>query len=115
MAVINGKTAAAQQGVLQTVWTPMGNADTGTPDQLSRWPQKSVQFGGTFGGATVVLEGSDDGTTYATVKDVAGTSVSATSAARFDVLDVPYHIRPRTSGGTGTAITVTLTSRSFGN
>lgn len=115
MAVINGKTFASQHGVLQTTWTPLGNADTGTPEELSRYPNKSVQIGGTFGGATVVLEGSDDGITYATVKDITGALVSGTSAARFDVVDIPYFIRPRTSGGSGTAAFVILTSRSFGH
>lgn len=113
MSVINGKTVAKQQGVLQTTWTPLGAADTGTPEELSRYPDKSVQIDGTFGGATAVLEGSDDGVTYFTVKDVYGTAVSSAVAARFDIRDVAYFLRPRTSGGGGgSAVAVTLTSRS---
>lgn len=112
MATINGKTNFVQHGVPQTVWAHLGNADQGTPDQLSRFPLHSVQISGTFGGATVVLQGSDDGTTYFTLKDVLGNNVSATSAARFDLENVPMHTRPSTSGGTGTDVTVTVTSRS---
>ena len=120
MATINGKSNHVQQGTWQSIWPAMGGADSGTPDQLSRYPMHSVQFGATdpltgtagatFGGATAVLEGSDDGVTYFTLKDRYGTAVSTTTAARFDVENVPMHIRPRTSGGTGTALTVIVTS-----
>lgn len=120
MATINAKGNHIQQGTWQTIWPAMGGADSGTPDQLSRYPMHSVQFGATdpltgtagtaFGGATVVMEGSDDNVTYFTLKDVYGNNVSATAAGRFDLVDVPMHMRPRTSGGTGTNLTVIVTS-----
>lgn len=115
MATINGVSGFVQHSVYQTVWSAMGNSDTGTKEELSRYPNKSVTFNGTFGGATVVLEGSDDDVTYFTVNDIKGNAVSTNAAARFDVVDVPKFMRPRTSGGTGTSINVTLISRSFGH
>jgi hypothetical protein len=81
----------------------------------------SVQFGGTFGGGTVVMEASDDGVTYATMtgENPAGGAdaiVSATSAARFDITNVvARYLRPRVSGGSAVAITVTMTVRSYGH
>lgn len=124
MATINGKGNHVQQGTWRTIWAAMGNADSGTPDQVSRYPMKSVQFGATdpltgvpgatFGGATVILEGSDDGVTYFTLKDRYGNNVSATVTARFDLEDVPQHVRPRTSAGSGTVLTVILTAKSMG-
>ena len=124
MATINGKGNHAQQGVWRTIWPAMGIADTGTPEQVSRYPEKSVQFGATdpltgtagatFGGATGVLEGSDDGVTYFTLKDKFGNNVSTTVAGRFDLEDVPYFVRPRTSGGSGTNLTVILVAKSMG-
>jgi hypothetical protein len=122
MATILAKTNHVEHSVLQSVWALMGGADVGTADQLSRYPVHSVQMGSgtvagpgnTFGGATVVLQGSDDGITWFTLKDVTGATVSATSAARFDLNDVPKNTRPSTSGGTGTSVTVIVTSRSFG-
>lgn len=127
MATINGKGNHSQQGVWRTVWASMGSADSGTPEEVSRYPQKSVQFGGidptvfpaptvgtAFGGATAVLEGSEDGVTYFVVKDKYGNNVSTAVAARFDIEDVPQFIRPRTSGGTGTNLTVILTCKSMG-
>lgn len=120
MATINAKGNHVQQGTWRTIWAAMGNADSGTPEQVSRYPMHSCQIGATdpltgvagasFGGATCVLEGSDDGVTFFTVKDVYGNAVSTLVAARFDLVDIPQHLRPRTSGGTGTALTVILTS-----
>ena len=115
MAVIQGKSGYVQHSVMQTVWTPMGNADTGTVEETSRLPNKSVTFAGTFGGATVTLEASDDGVNFFTINDIKGNAVSTLVAARFDIVDVPQFIRPKTASGSGTAVTVTLISRSFGH
>src|SRR5438445_9065914 len=100
MAVINGVTNFIQHGVLQSQWSAIPSASTGTPDQISRFPAHSVQIGGTFGGATVTVEGSDDGATYFTLtgENPAGGAdvpVSTAVATRFDVPNVlPQHVRP---------------------
>lgn len=116
MGTVNGKTNHVQHSVLQTVWEHLGAADVGTADQLARYPFHSVQLSGVFGGATVVLQGSEDGMTYFTLKDVTGASASTLSNARFDLNNVPNHVRPSSSGGgITTDVTVTLTSRSLGH
>ncbi len=69
----------------------------------------SVQIGGTFGAATVVLQGSNDGVTFATLKDLAGNDISATSAAYFEFSSGAAFVKPSISGGTGDSINVTLT------
>jgi len=121
MSVILGNTQFVERGVLQSKWSALGNADTGSPEELDRYPIHSVQFGGTFGGATAVLEGSDDGVTYFTLTGEnpsggADVLISCTSAQRFDFYNVvPHFIRPRTSGGSGTSLNVIVTSKSFGH
>ena len=121
MAVINGKTDHVQHGVLQTTWAGLATGDTGTTQQLSRYPVHSVQFLGTFGGSTVTLEGSDDNVTFFTLtgESAAGGAdsiVSTAAATRFDIKNiVPLHIRPKVTGGAGVSVTVILTSRSFGH
>ena len=122
MAVVNGKSGFVQKGVLQSQWSAIPLSSTGTPDQISRFPAHSIQIGGTFGGATVTVEGSDDGVTYFTLtgENPAGGAdvpVSVTAANRFDLPNVvPQHVRPKVTGGDGTtSITVTITSKSFGN
>lgn len=106
-------TRAADPGVLDvyaTAWA-MGNADTGLPMQMSGASDRSVQASGTFGGATVKLEGSNDGVTYFTLNDPIGTDITGTSAYLYQIMELTRYIRPVTSGGTGTTITVTVLAK----
>jgi hypothetical protein len=118
MATVNGKGNFVQHAVYQVVWTPLTANDVGSAEQLSRFPNKSVSFVGTFGG-TVVLEGSDDGATWFTLVGYKPGSttivdVSTTANARFDLVNVPLHVRPNAGSGVS-SVTVTLTARSFGH
>lgn len=62
----------------------------------------SVQFTGTFDSATAVLQGSNDGTNWVTLKDPQdGTAISLTSAGYAEVSTAMAYIRPSTSGGGG--------------
>lgn len=117
MATVNGNSQFIQQGVLQSTWGPLTSANTlGTNEELPRYPYHSVQITGTFGGATVVLQGSDDGVTWFTLHDTSGSNISATSNARFDTIAiVPAFVRPSLSGGDGTtSVTLIVTSRTQG-
>lgn len=114
MATVALKSNHVQHSVLQSQWT-VGSGDVGVPDQLSRYPNHSVQMTGTFGGATVLLQGSDDGITWFTLHDVSGADISRTSDGRFDTIAiVPQHVRPSSSSGSGVNVKVIVTSRSFG-
>lgn len=89
-------------------WASMATGDTGTPLQGPGFTDASYQVGGTFGGATVVIEGSNDGVTYGTLVDPFNVALSFTAAAGpVQVMPICRYIRPRISGGTGVAITVT--------
>lgn len=61
----------------------------------------TVQFTGTFDGATAVLQGSHDSTTWFTLKDVNGSDVSFTAAGGAEISTAISNIRPSTSGGGG--------------
>lgn len=91
-------------------WSGLASTDTGQPADLSRNEGLvgSVQFTGTFGGGTVVLEGTNDGTNYFTLKDAAGSDISATAAAGFDFSVACLSIRPRAASTTSIACTVIL-------
>lgn len=122
MSVVNGNSQFRQHNVLESTWAAIPSGSTGTPEQLSRWPVHSIFVTGTFGGATVTVEGSDDGVTYFTLtaENPAGGAdvlVSTTVAQRFDAVNVvPLHIRPKTTGGDGTtAVTVIITSKGYGH
>ena len=71
----------------------------------------AVQFAGTFGGATVKLQVSNDGTTYFDMRDLGGTTISATAAALFEFTTAAAYVRPAVSGGSGDDIDVIMVLR----
>lgn len=83
-------------------WQTLGNADNGSAVQFGQFPDRTIQAVGTFGGATVTLEGSMDSTTWATLRDFQGNSVTLTDSSVRLIAECPLYVRVRTSGGSGT-------------
>lgn len=104
---------AQGQTIMRSVWADLATGDTvvqlGVPGQDG--VAGAVQFTGTFGGATVKLQVSNDNSTYFDMKDLGGTVISATSAGYFEFTTAGVYLRPAISGGTGDAVDVTLTLR----
>lgn len=94
-------------------WDNIPNGNDGQVVEMPAYADRSVQVGGTFGtGGTVVLEGSNDGATYATLKDPFGNDISFTAAGLKQVVEICKYMRPRVTAGDGTtAIDVTLLMR----
>jgi hypothetical protein len=94
-------------------WADVATGDTITPFSVDAQAAiaGAVQFAGTFGGATVKLQVSNDGTTYFDMKDLGGTVMSATAAALFEFTTAAAYIRPAISGGTGDAVDVIMVLR----
>ena len=92
-------------------WAALTTTDpTGTPAQWCEFSQRCVTITGTFGGATVTLQGSNDGTNYFTLTDLQTTAISKTSAALEQVAELPLLVKPVVTGGDGTtSITVIIT------
>jgi hypothetical protein len=93
-------------------------ADIVTGDTITAFPVAAqaavagaVQFGGTFGGATIGLQVSNDGTTYFDMKDLGGTVISATAAALFEFTTAAMYIRPVIASGSANAVDVTVVLR----
>ncbi|MFP5511104.1 MAG: hypothetical protein ACLGIP_18445 [Alphaproteobacteria bacterium] len=89
--------------------TTAGNATITRYAPLTSLTTASVQVGGTFGGATVALQGSNDGVTYTTLMDAAGSPLSFTAAGYAEFSSAAAFIKPSISGGTGDSINVTVT------
>lgn len=91
-------------------WTPLTNANNvGVEVAYEDYADRTVQMFGTFGGATVVLQGScDGGTTWATLTDPQGNAISTSAALLEAVQEAVPLIRPSLSGGAGTSVTVIL-------
>lgn len=97
---------------LVSTWAAIPNGNTGEPFEWPGFADRSVQITGTFGGGTVVIEGSNDGTNYVTLNNMQGSALSFSAAGFKGVAEISRYIRPSVSGGDGTtAITVTIVAR----
>ncbi len=104
-----------QRGVITYTWA-MADADTGIAVASGHLSDKDLQIIGTsWNNATLVVEGSNDGgTTYRTLKPVDTNDVTTLSWTIGNpsetILSNPALIRPRTTGGSGSAdLTVSIT------
>lgn len=97
----------------RTVWADIVTGDTivAFPVAAQAAVAGAVQFDGTFGGATVGLQASNDGTTFFDMKDLGGTVVSASSAGLFEFTTAAAYIRPVVTGGSANAIDVIVVLR----
>lgn len=90
-------------GVQLVTWTGLLNGDDGAPIELPTHSDRSVQVVGTFGaGGSLSVEGSNDGTNYATLNTPASVALAITAAGIKAVLELPRYIRPRVTAGDGT-------------
>lgn len=89
--------------------TTAGNASIQRYAPLISLATASVQVTGTIGGATVALQGSNDGVTYTTLKDLSGATMSFTAAGYAEFSSGAAFIKPLISGGTGDSINVIVT------
>jgi hypothetical protein len=90
-------------------WLNLATGDEGDALPFGQYTDRSVQVVGTFGGATVVVEGSLNGTDWATLTDPQGNDLLITTAKIEMVTEATVFIRPRISGGDGTTdITVLM-------
>ena len=84
------------------VWTALPQAGDGEPIPFCQYTDKSAQVTGTFGGATVQIEGSNDGSTWATLTDPQGNALSFSSAKIEMISEATLVVRPKVTGGDGT-------------
>lgn len=105
-SIVDGVPTLRWDDVSTTTDTPLKFAIT------EQWGLAgSVQFVGTFGGATVVLQMSNDGSNWVTIKDLLGNSVSATAAAMFEFTCSAAYIKPSVTGGAGDNIDIIIVFR----
>lgn len=94
------------------LWETMGIADTGASFEIPGAADKTVTVTGTFGSATVTLEGSNDDAIWFPLTDLQGADIALTVAGMKLIVENPRFIRPITSGGTGTDVDVIVLARS---
>lgn len=115
MAAISPTYASFGEHTIVATWTGVTQADTFTPvgPRWADYSDRSVQMVGTFGGATVVLKGSNDGTNYEPLTDPQGNAISKTlSGTTIEaVTEATLFVQPTHSGGTGETMAVILVMR----
>ena len=85
-------------------------SNTGTPVEVAGRADRSVQIDGTFDGASVSLQGSNDGSTWFILTDPQGNAITKTSAGLEQVEELTLYVRPYASTSTNgnTSINITL-------
>lgn len=106
-------TPVFRKNILST-WAGMLLNHAGLGVLASGFPDKTVQIVGTFGGCSVVIEGSNNSTdgndgNWTVLSDPFNSSLSFTSSGLKQILENTKYVRARISGGDGTtSITVIL-------
>jgi hypothetical protein len=103
MATVNPIRAQTQNTkAFVQQWEGMLLGDEGDPLGNSQYTDRSVQVVGTFGGATLRIEGSNNGADWAVLTDPQGNDLNITSAKLELVSEATKYIRPRVISGDGT-------------
>lgn len=92
-------------------WVGLKHGDSGAPLQMVGSVHRSIQVIAAAWGVNgnLLIEGSNDGTNYATLHDQGGNALSLTTDQIVGVLEISAFIRPRVSAGNvSTDIAVTL-------
>lgn len=101
--------------LIQTTWTGLLVTDDGSWVANDGHPDRTFQVLGTFGGATLRMEGTNEATPGAavfTLTDQVGGPLAFTAAGGRVAAEAPRWVRPFVVGGDGTtALTVVAVSR----
>ncbi len=113
MADKAGLVQNIEAGVVLCTWSNIDSTDDQGDDfDSAAHSDKCVQLTGTFTATTMLIEGSNDGTNYATLTDPQGNPLSFTAAGIEQILENPRYVRPRASASGGsTDVTVTIVAR----
>lgn len=103
MATINATRAQTQNTkAFVQQWEGMQADDDGQPLGNSQYTDRSVQVVGIFGGATLRVEGSNNGDDWAVLTDPQGNDLNFIAAKLELVSEATKYIRPLVIGGDGT-------------
>ena len=115
MATVAFTRAEAAGGCYRYTWAGLTPGDVGVPVSAPGAADRSVHVFGTLGGASVVIEASNEDAAsvsdYETLHDAQGTPLSLSSAGIYFVAENGNLVRPRISGGSGSSVTVILLAR----
>ena len=105
--------SAQAQDVKRIYWAGIVTGDTlvSFPVPGQTGVAGSVQIDGTFGGATVKLQVSNDNVTFFDMKDLGGNTISATAAGYFEFTSAGVYLKPSIASGSGNSVNVKVVLR----
>ena len=106
MATVSG-TSVIETDAFTATWE-LTEADTGRAVSMTEFPDKTVQVTGTFGGGNILIEGSNDGSNWASLHDYAGTALNLTDTSLTLIAENPAQLRPRATAGAGMSVTIRI-------
>ena len=96
-------------GAVLASWADLATGDVGAGVPVTYSADLTGQVTGTFGGATITWQGSNDNTNWhALTRRSVGSDMAFTSAALHTANENPAWIRPAVTGGTSVAIDAAL-------
>jgi hypothetical protein len=99
-------------GDLLLTWSAVTESDTFQQYELAEAVSEiSVHVTGTFGGATVVIQGGNVTSAMLNLVQIGGAAASCTTADIFSLLDRPLFIQPSHSGGSSESVTIYMLVR----
>lgn len=106
MAITTGvQVSDPDRHAIRYKWLAVPNGNQGNAITLNIYQDRTVQIGGTFGvGGSVTIQGSNDGTNWATLTDPLGNALTFTAAGMKQITELPYQIRPSVTAGDGTTV-----------
>lgn len=115
MATINPTqvdvSSKGNRSAILVTWASVTEADTCTAISMPEFADKSIQVTGTFGGASVALQGSNDSSNFAALRDPSSTTIAITTAGIRAVLENTVQIKPVPTGGTSQSLTISVLCR----
>lgn len=110
LPITNTNLKPSLGSAIQTVWSGGATGDVCAPLDLPSYKFQSVQVSGTFGGGTVTIEGSNDGTTWNALVDSFNGSLAFTSAGFKEIGVNARYVRCNITAGTATGMKIVILS-----
>jgi len=114
MATISPVDNRLAPGIETVTWETLTEADTGAGYLAGSLKPLvgSIQAIGTFGSATIALQGSNDNTNWVALNDTGNTAIALAAAGAAEFSTAMAYIRPSTSGGSSSDVDVIVSLRS---
>lgn len=91
------------------IWTPVTEADTCAAVSFPDLTDRSVHVYGTFGSASVAIQGSNNnGASFVALNDPGGSAIAITSEKIKAILENSQQIKPVATGGSAQSLSVAI-------